>query len=101
MNTSLLRTLAVNQIDPVGGDKDNNLSGSITTIINSIVVSLGIVAVIIIIIGGITYMTSQGDASKVKKGKDTILYGVIGLIIVVLPFAITNFVIGAINDGTK
>ena len=101
MNTTLLKTLAVNQIQSVGGNNDDDLSGSITNIINAIVVSLGIVAVIIIIIGGITYMTSQGDAGKVKKAKDTILYGVIGLIIVVLAFAITNFVIGAINEGTQ
>ncbi|MCR5832343.1 MAG: hypothetical protein K6G36_00130, partial [Candidatus Saccharibacteria bacterium] len=39
------------------------------------------------------YMTSAGDASKVKKGKDTILYGIIGLVIVGLAFAIVNFVI--------
>ena len=46
-----------------------------------------------IILGGISYATSQGDAGKVKKGKDTILYGIIGLIIVLLAFAITNFIL--------
>ena len=56
----------------------------------------GIVAVIVIIIGGIGYMTSSGDAGKVKKAKDTILYGVIGLVIVALSFAIVNFVISNI-----
>ena len=38
-------------------------------------------------------MTSSGDAGKVKKAKDTILYGVIGLVVCVLAFAIVNFVI--------
>ena len=57
---------------------------------------LGLVAVIVIIIGGINYMTSAGDAGKVKKAKDTILYGVIGLVICVLAFAIVNFVIANI-----
>ena len=44
-------------------------------------------------------MTSAGDAGKVKKAKDTILYGVIGLVIVVLAFAIVNFVIVNILGG--
>ena len=78
-------------VDPVGND--NNFKESLIAILNGIIGVLGIVAVVVIIIGGITYMTSGGDAGKVKKGKDTILYGLIGLIIVVLSFAIVNFVI--------
>ena len=50
-----------------------------------------------IIIGGIHYATSQGDAAKVKKGKDTILYGIIGLVIAILAYAIVNFVLEALN----
>ena len=41
-------------------------------------------------------MTSSGDAGKVKKAKDTILYGIIGLVVCVLAFAIVNFVISNI-----
>jgi hypothetical protein len=41
-------------------------------------------------------MTSNGKAEAVKKGKDTILYGILGLVICVLAFAIVNFVIGNI-----
>ena len=41
-------------------------------------------------------MTSSGDAAKVKKGKDTILYGLIGLVVCVLAFALVNWVIGSI-----
>lgn len=77
---------------PEGGD----LMVSVKGIINAIIATLGIVAVVIIIVGGVQYMTSSGDAAKVKKAKDTILYGVIGLIICVLAFAIVNFVVGNI-----
>lgn len=77
----------------------DNVENSIINIINAIIAVLGIVAVIVIIIGGINYMTSSGDAGKVKKAKDTILYGVIGLIICVLAFAIVNFVIGNLLGG--
>ena len=78
-------------VDTVAGS--NTLEDNITNILNGVIAALGIVAVIVIIIGGINYMTSAGDASKVKKAKDTILYGIIGLIICVLAFAIVNFVI--------
>ena len=78
-----------------------NLSESVGSIINIVIGSLGVIAVIVIIIGGVLYMTSSGDSGKVKKAKDTILYGVIGLIICVLAAAIVNFVIANIggDDG--
>ena len=77
-------------------DDAAELETTIINIVNVIIGILGIVAVIVIIIGGINYMTSSGEAVKVKKAKDTILYGVIGLVICVLAFAIVNFVIANI-----
>ena len=82
-------------VDLVGNGQDT-LWSDVRNIINAVIGALGIVAVIVIIIGGINYMTSSGDAGKVKKAKDTILYGVIGLVICVLAFAIVNFVISNI-----
>lgn len=64
------------------------------TIISNIILALGIVAVVVIIVGGVEYMTSAGDPGKIKKAKETILYSVIGLVICALAFAIVNFVIG-------
>ena len=72
-----------------GGD----LSESVINIINAVIGVLGLVCVVVMIIGGVNYMTSSGDATKVKKAKDTILYGLIGLVVCVLAFAIVNFVI--------
>lgn len=77
----------------LAGGSGNDLKNAVIGIINGVVGVLGLVAVVVIIIGGINYMTSSGDAAKVKKAKDTILYGVIGLVICVLAFAIVNFVI--------
>ena len=54
----------------------------------------GIIAVIVIIIGGITYSTSGGDSSALTKAKNMILYAVVGLVIILSAFVITNFVIG-------
>ena len=81
------------QIPDSVGDTSTELVSSITGIINAVIGVLGIVCVVVMIIGGVNYMTSSGDASKVKKAKDTILYGLIGLIVCVLAFAIVNFVI--------
>ena len=74
-------------------EEGNGLTDKVSGIINAVIAVLGILAVVVIILGGIQYMTSNGDAGKVKKAKDTILYGVIGLIIVILSAAIVNFVI--------
>ena len=84
-------------VNDVGGGNDT-LVQNITNIINGIIAVLGIVAVVVIILGGVQYMTSSGDAAKVKKAKDTILYGVIGLIVCVLAFAVVNFVIMGLID---
>ena len=75
----------------IGGK--TNLEEAVVGIVNGVVGALAIVCVVVIIIGGVNYMTSSGDAGKVKKAKDTILYGVIGLVVCVLAFAIVNFVI--------
>ena len=84
----------LNEVNP-GANTD--LMGQIQLILNAVYVVVGIVAVVMIILGGISYATSQGDAAKVKKGKDTILYGIIGLVVVLLAFAITSFVLSQLS----
>ena len=81
----------------VGGQTD--LLGSVTGIINGVIGVLGFVCVVVMIVGGVNYMISAGDSGKVTKAKNTILYGLIGLVICVLAFAIVNFVIGNIING--
>ena len=80
------------------GGSDTDLMDSVGAIIKWIVGILGLIAVVMIIMGGISYMTSMGDASKVKKGKDTILYGIIGLVICALAYAIVSFVVQGLAE---
>jgi multisubunit Na+/H+ antiporter MnhB subunit len=75
-------------------NQGDSLETDVGSVINMIIYGIGIVAVIVIIIGGVNYMLSQGDPNKIKKAKDTILYGVIGLVVVLIAFAIVNFVLG-------
>ena len=74
--------------------KDSDDANSmIKSVINTILIILGSVAVLMIVIGGIRYVTSNGEAAHVKSAKDTILYAVIGLVVAILAYAIVNFVI--------
>ena len=65
----------------------------VKNVINTMLYILGIIAVIMIVIGGIRYTTSNGDSSQTKAAKDTILYAVVGLIVAIMAFAIVNFVV--------
>jgi len=58
----------------------------------------GTVAVIVIIIGGIMYATSAGDAGRVAKAKNLLTYSVVGLVIVLVAFTITAFVTGRFSS---
>ena len=69
-------------------------SNAVTDVLNIAYTAAGIVAVIVIIVSAIFYVISQGDASKIKRAKDGILYAVVGLVVIMLAFTITNFVIG-------
>ena len=54
----------------------------------------GIAAIIVIIIAGIMYTISGGDAGQTKAAKETILYAVVGLVVILMAFTITGFVTG-------
>lgn len=85
----------VNSADADGGG-GGDLMDWINTIVNVALGVIGVVAVVMIIVGGIQYTTSSGDAGKVKKARDTIMYGVIGLVVALLAFAIVNFILSDI-----
>ena len=76
-------------------------TGVFKQITNTILYIVGIIAVIMLIIGGIKYVISGGDAKKVTDAKNTILYAIIGLVIAFLAFAIVNFVISALPSSDK
>ena len=71
-------------------------TGVFRQVTNTILYIVGIIAVIMLIIGGIRYVVSGGDAKKVTDAKNTVLYAIIGLVICFLAFAIVNFVINAL-----
>ena len=79
--------------------EDGEIGNVAQNIINVVIAVLGIVAVLFVVIGAAQYMTSQGDPSKLKKAKDTIVYAVLGVVLAVLAYAIVNFVLGNVFSG--
>lgn len=74
--------------------KNDDAANMIQTVINILLFVLGMIAVIMIVVGGIRYTTSNGNSTQVKEAKDTVLYAVVGLIVAILSYTIVNFVLG-------
>lgn len=86
-----------------GGSCDANAEGSLGTVVSTIVnilsIIVGAVSVIMIIIGGLRYITSGGDAQKTAGAKNTILYAVVGLVIVIFAQVIVAYVLNNVGGG--
>lgn len=82
--------------DPEGSEE--KLNSLVTDIVNIFSVIVGIVAVIMIIVGGFKYITSGGDSGNVTGAKNTILYAIIGLVVVALAQFIVKFVLSKATD---
>lgn len=75
--------------------------GVITTLTNTLLFIVGALAVVMIIVGGLRYVVSGGNATAVSAAKNTILYAIVGLIIAFLAFAAVNWVLGALAPGSN
>jgi hypothetical protein len=61
---------------------------------------LGIVAVVIVLWGGVLWMTAAGNDDKVAQAKKVLFSGLIGLIIILSAYAITQFVVNQLVSAT-
>lgn len=73
----------------------------VTSFIRVLLGFLGLIAVVIILVGGFKWMTAMGDGKKVDEAKDLIKAGVIGLVIILGAYAIANFAITQIISATN
>lgn len=80
-----------------GDDTAPTLTDYVQLIINALLFIIGAVAVIMIIVGGIRYVTSGGDANAATSARNTIMYAVVGLLIAAIAYAIVNFVVSILN----
>ena len=74
--------------------QQTDLVANIRTVTNTMLFAIGVVAVIMLIVGGFRYVFSAGNSTNVNAAKDTILYAVIGIVVALLAYAIVNFVLG-------
>lgn len=74
-----------------------DIKDTIENIVRIIVGFLGIITVLIILAGGLKWMTSGGNEEKIGEAKKLIASGVIGLVIVLAAYAIANFVVSSLN----
>ena len=65
------------------------------TIVNFFLYFLGFIATVMIIYGGVLYVTSAGNDENVGKAKNILLYAVIGIVVILLSFAIVNTILTA------
>ena len=77
---------------------DSSFNNLIQKIINVFSIVVGAVSVIMIIIGGFRYIISGGDSSGVSGAKNTILYAVVGLVIVIFAQVIVRFVLANVTS---
>ena len=82
------------------GTSAQDVLDAIELVVNAILTLVGIIAVIFVIIGGVRYITSQGDESAVAQAKLTIIYALFGIIIVILSAVLVNIIISA-ADGNN
>lgn len=84
---------------PVTADPERAINNTVWDVINILSVIVGIIAVIMIIIGGFRYITSGGDPNRIASAKNTIIYALIGLLIAVFAQVIVRFVLKQSSDA--
>src|SRR3989338_1947212 len=103
-------TINTTNLDPWGG-KETNIGDELglgnrdpreiaASVIRVILGFLGIIAVIIILLGGFKWMTAGGNEDKVGEAKKLIGAGVVGLVIILAAYAIATYVISTISEAT-
>ena len=93
-------TLGVDVIDQNVALGNSDLRVTVVKIINTVLGLLGIIAVVLVLYGGFTYMTAGGDDEKVSRARKILINSVIGLVIILSAFGITKFVLNKLSEAT-
>lgn len=82
---------------PFAGTAQQPLDAAIFTIVNILLTIAGLIAALYLIYGGVRYITSQGEEKTAEEAKKTIIYALLGLIIIGLAAVTVNFIVSAIS----
>lgn len=94
--TSDSKTILQNPLGSGVGAKD-----LIIRIINVILSLVGALAVVFFIYGGLIWMTAGGNSEKIKKGRDILMWTILGLVIIFTSYVVLNFVFQSLGQVTK
>jgi len=83
-----------------GTANSSGLGDIAAKVVNFLSLVVGIIAVIMIIVGGFRYITSGGESGNVSGAKNTLIYAIVGLVIVALAQFIVHFVLNTTSDAT-
>ena len=92
-----LLIVALDKISPseIGlSNPATDANATLSSILTLVYTWAGIVCVLTIVIAGIFYATSSANAANIKRAKDAIVYAIVGLVVIIMAFAITQFVLG-------
>ncbi|MFA6197529.1 MAG: pilin [Patescibacteria group bacterium] len=101
---SISLALNVEDITNVGGQLGLPTSDPVTTVLNLIQYALsllGIIAVIMVIIGGFMWLMSLGNEDRLVMAKRTISGAIVGLVIVLPSWAIVSYIINGVNTAAN
>ena len=99
-NTGLDNTAVVAGFEKQSGAADEALATIVGNIMDAALALIGLVLLVMLVWGGFEWMMSGGDTGKVTTAKGKITNSIIGLVIIFLAYAITNYVIGALIKTT-
>lgn len=85
----------------IGGGDDDQIFDTIGNIVNVLLGLLGIIFFLLTLYAGFIWMTAQGEPGKVTKARDMLVQGVIGMVIILSAFAISNFAISQLLTASQ
>ena len=84
--------------DPLNGQADN-IPLLVGNIINYVLGVLGVLALVMFIYGGLIWMTSGGAPDQIKKGRNTLVWAILGLALIFFSYALLNFILTALQQS--
>lgn len=90
---------AVELINPLGAEA-KDVRVLFARVISAALSILGSFALLMVVYGGVLWMTSRGDTKQITKGKDTLTWALLGIVVIFASYAIVNALITGITTGT-
>ena len=96
-----LQTSGLQSIFGTGGlNSSQSLSDLVANVIRILLIFAGVIAIVFVIIGGYQYVVSGGNEETAEKGKKTLINAIIGIVVIVLAYAIINVIVNLVGSNS-